>query len=73
MNLSQPELGFFLRNHRKQAGLSQEKFAQMVGIGKTVVYDLEKGKETVQLSSLNKILKGLNIDVNLVSPLDKTL
>lgn len=73
MNLSQPELGFFLRNHRKQTGLSQEKFAQMVGIGKTVVYDLEKGKETVQLSSLNKILKGLNIDVNLVSPLDKTL
>lgn len=73
MNLSQPELGLFLRNHRKQTGLSQEKFAQMVGIGKTVVYDLEKGKETVQLSSLNKILKGLNIDVNLVSPLDKTL
>ncbi len=73
MNLNQPDLGAFVRKHRKQTGLSQEKFAQMVGVGKTLVYDLEKGKETVQLSSLNKILKGLNIDVNLVSPFEKTL
>lgn len=43
----------------------------MAGVGKTVVYDLEKGKETVQLSSLLKILKGLNVQVELKSPLDK--
>ena len=73
MNLNQPELGQFIRENRKQAGLSQEKFAQMVGVGKTVVYDLEKGKETVQLSSLNKILRGINIKVNLASPIDKSL
>lgn len=73
MDLNQPDLGVFVRKHRKQTGLSQEKFAQMVGVGKTLVYDLEKGKETVQLSSLNKILKGLNININLVSPFDKAL
>ncbi len=72
MNLKQPGLGAFIQNHRKSTGLSQLKFAQLVGVGKTLVYDLEKGKETVQLSSLNKILDGLNIQVELISPLDKT-
>lgn len=71
MSLNQPELGLLIRKVRKQSGLSQERFAQMAGVGKTVVYDLEKGKETVQLSSLLKILKGLNVQVELKSPLDK--
>jgi y4mF family transcriptional regulator len=72
MSLKQPGLGAFIKNHRKSTGLSQLKFAQLVGVGKTLVYDLENGKETVQLSYLNKILDGLNIQVELMSPLDKT-
>ncbi|MCA4897588.1 MAG: type II toxin-antitoxin system Y4mF family antitoxin [Bacteroidota bacterium] len=71
--LNQPGLGNFIRLHRKQSGLTQAKLAEMIGVGKTVIYDLEKGKETVQLSTLLKILKGLNIDVKLESPLDKTV
>ena len=50
--LSQPELGNIIRNHRKKSGLTQEDLAEMVGVGKTVVYDLEKGKDTVKLSTL---------------------
>ena len=38
-----------------------------------VPVDVKKGKETVQLSSLNKILRGINIKVNLASPIDKSL
>lgn len=41
----------------------------MAGVGKTVVFDIEKGKETVKLDTLRKILKILNIKVQLVSPL----
>jgi HTH-type transcriptional regulator / antitoxin HipB len=73
MTLNQPELGLLVRKHRKEARLSQENFAQMVGVGKTVVFDLEKGKKTVQLSSLLKILNGLNIQVELKSPLEKVV
>jgi HTH-type transcriptional regulator / antitoxin HipB len=69
----QPQLGSYIRLHRKQSGLTQAKLAEMIGVGKTVIYDLEKGKETVQLSTLLKILNGLNIKVRLESPLDKTL
>ncbi len=71
--LNQPELGSYIRSHRKHSGLTQAKLAEMIGVGKTVIYDLEKGKETVQLSTLIKILDGLNIKVRLESPLDKTL
>jgi HTH-type transcriptional regulator / antitoxin HipB len=67
--LSQPQLGEIIKAHRKKAGLTQLTLAQMVGVGKTVVFDLEKGKGTIQLSTLLKILHGLNISVKLESPL----
>jgi y4mF family transcriptional regulator len=71
--LNQPELGNYIRTHRKMSGLTQVQLAEMVGVGKSVIYDLEKGKETVQLSTLVKILSGLNIKVKLQSPLDQSL
>ena len=58
-----------IRRHRKAAKLSQLQLAEMAGVGKTVVFDIEKGKETIQLDTLRKILKVLNIKVQLISPL----
>jgi HTH-type transcriptional regulator/antitoxin HipB len=57
-----------IRYFRKQSGLSQAELAQLAGIGKTVVFDIEKGKETVQLDSLLKILGVLNIQFTLATP-----
>lgn len=68
--LHQPELGNYIRTLRKKSGLTQIQLAEMVGVGKSVIYDLEKGKETVQLSTLVKIMSGLNIKVKLISPLE---
>jgi len=62
------QLAAVIRKHRKAAGLSQLELAEMAGVGKTVVFDLEKGKETVQLDTLRKILSVLNIRVQLTSP-----
>lgn len=62
-------LSIVIKKHRKAAGLSQIQLAEMAGVGKTVVFDLEKGKETVQLNTLLKIFKVLNIKVQLHSPL----
>ncbi|MBP7152583.1 MAG: helix-turn-helix transcriptional regulator [Paludibacteraceae bacterium] len=58
-----------IKKHRKAAGLSQLQLAEMAGVGKTVVFDLEKGKETIQLDTLRKILTVLNIKVILQSHL----
>ncbi|MGE5383292.1 MAG: type II toxin-antitoxin system Y4mF family antitoxin [Omnitrophica WOR_2 bacterium] len=62
-------LATIIRKHRKAAGLTQLQLAEMAGVGKTVVFDLEKGKETVQLNILLKILSVLNIKVQLTSHL----
>ncbi len=61
--------GAMIRFHRKKAGLSQKELADLSGVGKTVVFDLEKGKETIRLNSLLKILEGLNIQMDFSSPL----
>ena len=62
-------LATFIKKHRKASGLSQLQLAEMAGVGKTSVFDLENGKETIQLDTLRKILKVLNIKVQLISPL----
>ncbi|MBA7548343.1 hypothetical protein ES705_40795 [subsurface metagenome] len=62
-----------IRMHRKAAKLSQLQLAEMAGVGKTVIFNIEKGKETVQLDTLRKILKVLNIEVQLISPLMNNL
>jgi len=63
------QLAEVLKLHRKAAGLSRIQLAELAGVGKTVIYDLENGKETVQLDTLRKILKVLNITMVLTSPL----
>jgi HTH-type transcriptional regulator / antitoxin HipB len=61
-------LATIIKKHRKAAGLSQLQLAEMAGVGKTVVFDIEKGKQTIQLDTLRKIMAVLNIKVQLNSP-----
>lgn len=63
------ELASIIRQHRRAARLSQLQLAELAGVGKTVVFDIEKGKSTVRLDTLRKILNVLNIRVELKSPL----
>ena len=62
-------IGDVIKYHRKKAGLSQKALADIAGVGKTVVFDLEKGKETVQFKSIIKVFEALNINISLESPL----
>jgi HTH-type transcriptional regulator/antitoxin HipB len=55
--------------HRKESGLTRNQLADLAGVGKTVIYDIEKGKETIQFSTLQKVLKALNIKIIFTSPL----
>ena len=63
------EMGRIIWFHRKAAGLSRINLADIAGVGKTVVFDIENGKETVRLNTLIKILSALNILISLDSPL----
>lgn len=55
--------------HRKESGLTRNQLADLAGVGKTVIFDIEKGKETIQFSTLQKVLKALNIKIVFTSPL----
>lgn len=55
--------------HRKESGLTRNQLADLAGVGKTVIFDIEKGKETIRFSTLQKVLKTLNIRIIFTSPL----
>jgi len=59
--------------HRKKAGLSREALARLSGVGKSTIFDLEKGKETIRFSSLLKICTVLNIHIDFRGPLMEVL
>lgn len=64
-------LGLFIKEHRKQARLTQLELANLAGVGKTTVFDIEKNKETVSWNKLLAILKVLNIEIQFKSPINK--
>ena len=51
------DLGFMVKNHRKKAGLTQIELANLAGIGKTTVFDIERNKETVRWSNILAVLR----------------
>jgi HTH-type transcriptional regulator / antitoxin HipB len=63
------DIGGIVKHHRKRAGLTQQELARLAGVGKTAVFDLEKGKQSIQLDTLRKILHALNISIKAESPL----
>jgi y4mF family transcriptional regulator len=65
--------GQILRQHRKEAGLSRIQLAEIAGLGKTVIYDVEHGKPTVRLDTLMKLFDVLNIKITIDSPLIQSM
>ena len=63
------KVGEIILFHRKKSGLTRNQLADLAGVGKTVIYDIEKGKETIQFSTLQKVLKALNVKIKFTSPL----
>lgn len=61
------DLGMAIRAVRKEQGLRQDDTAGSAGVGHVFLRDVERGKETVQLGLVLKVLDelgiGLSIDV----------
>ncbi len=62
-------LGRIVRFHRRQAKLTQLQLADLAGVGKSTVFDLEKGGTTLRIDSILAVLAVLNIDLRLSAPL----
>lgn len=63
------QLADLIKYHRKRSGLTQIQLAEMAGVGKNLVYELEKGKQSIRLENLLKIMQVLNIELDFRSPL----
>lgn len=47
----------FVKLKRKEAGLTQQEFAEKTGVALTVVRKIEQGKNDLQLEKVNQVLK----------------
>ncbi len=57
-------IGKRIRNYRTQAGLSQEKLAELCGCHPTYIGQLERGEKNATLESVAKIASALNIPLS---------
>jgi transcriptional regulator with XRE-family HTH domain len=51
-----------LRAHRAEQGLSQEAFADLVGVHRTYMGGLERGERNLTLKSVERIAEQLGLD-----------
>jgi DNA-binding XRE family transcriptional regulator len=54
-------VGPAIRYYRERAGLTQEELAEMAGINRTYLSNLESGSQTEQLRRILRILKLLGV------------
>ena len=50
-------IGDYIKQKRKEAGLTQEEFAMRSGLGLRFIRELEQGKETVRMDKVNQALE----------------
>ena len=67
--MSPNQFADIIRFHRKKSGLSQAELARLAGLGKTVIFDIENGKQSIRFDTLLKVMKVLNISIQFQSPL----
>lgn len=58
----QKAVGRALRRYRLERGLSQEDFAEVVGVHRTYMGGLERGERNLTLKSLERIAERIDMD-----------
>jgi len=57
-------LGDRIRRRRKLAGWTQVQLAERIGIDRTFLADVERGKRNISILNLELIAKGLNVPLS---------
>ncbi|SHE25570.1 helix-turn-helix domain-containing protein [Actinomyces glycerinitolerans] len=67
----QKTVGRNLRTYRLQRGLSQEAFADLLGVHRTYMGGIERGERNLTLKSLERIAEQIGVDPReLMTPRD---
>ncbi len=54
--------GTNLKKYRRELGVSQEKFAEMCGLHRTYISDIERFQRSISLYNIQKISDALGVD-----------
>jgi len=66
--LNDKNLSELIRTTRKKAGLSQIELAELAGVGKTLIFNIENGRINTQFENLLEIFRVLNIKLMVEAP-----
>lgn len=55
--------GTNLRRYREERNISQEKFAEMAGLHRTYISDVERFQRSISLGNVQKIAEALDVEV----------
>ncbi|MDA8284987.1 MAG: helix-turn-helix transcriptional regulator [Actinomycetota bacterium] len=58
-------MGTAIRHYRREAGLSQAQLAEIAGLNRTYLSNLESGKETEQVRRILRVLRHLGVRMTL--------
>ncbi len=62
------ELGRVVTYHRKRVGLSRAKLSRLATVSPSAIYDVEKGKRTVRVDTVMRLLNALNMSLDVRGP-----
>jgi y4mF family transcriptional regulator len=60
------QLTKFIKDKRKNLGLTQKDLAEKAGVGLRFIRDLEQGKATVRLDKVNQVLDLFGSEVGVI-------
>ncbi len=66
--LSDKNLSEIVKATRKKAGLTQLELAELAGVGKTLIFNIENGRINAHFENLLQIFRVLNIKLNIETP-----
>jgi len=57
-------LGRAIKDRRNELGYTQETAAEVLGIGRRLLIELERGQRSVRMATVLKVLAGLGLDLH---------
>ena len=73
MDTKTDEIIRFVKNRRKQLGMTQVELSRRAGVGLRFVRDMEQGKESLRLDKVNQVLALFGHKVGPIPEIDRQI
>lgn len=59
------QLGFLIRQVRKEQGITQEELSALAGVGPRLIGEIERGKTTAEIGKVFQLLASLGLTISI--------